>query len=119
MRSVEYFAESIITDTINMLPQLFPNNPAFTGDSEFSGFNAVRCSRFAEFNFLFDKVKIGKLQCVNDSSAEVLMGYSTNPAISPGNYYLATFSDIFYGIGIDGVTPYFSDNVMGETHSFQ
>lgn len=104
MRAVEYFAESIITETYNMLPELFPSNKDLIGDKD--EFKAVRCTRYAEFNFLIDKVKIGKLQCANESDFKVLMGYKANPAIPHGDYYLATSSETFYGIADNGVMPY-------------
>lgn len=117
MRAVEYFSESIIVNTALMLPKLFPENSELKID--LPKFKAVRCTRFAEFNFFIDKVKIGKLQCVNDSLVEAIMGYEANPAIPPGNYYLITNSEIFYAISDYGITPYLTDNALEETYSFQ
>lgn len=100
-----------------MLPELFPNIPELANN--FPRFKAVRCTRLAEFNFFFDKVKVGKLQCVKYSGVEAIMGYESNPAIKPGNYYLSTYSNVFYALSDEGIIPYLTDNASAGTHSFQ
>lgn len=119
MRAVEYFAESILVNTIFLLSELFPGTSDNNIDTNYPKFNAIRCTRFAEFNFFIDKVKVGKLQCVNANGLQAIMGYEANPAIMPGNYYLSTNSGMFYAVSNYGTTPYLNNNATNEEHGFQ
>lgn len=106
------FAESVVVDALQ-------KNDGIFGLFNVPSFDAVRCSRFAEYNFFIDKVKIGQLQCLKNDKVKVLMGYQASSTIPNGSYYMATNSEFFYSIGGAGTSPYLDGNAMGETSNFQ
>lgn len=107
-RAIELFADSIAREILVIISE-DPHPPLVS----------VRCTRWAEFNFLIDKIKIGKLQCVNNNDMTVNMGYLASSAIPEGNYYLATNAEFFFSLGEDGVVPYLEGNAISEGNSFQ
>lgn len=117
MRAVEYFGESVTSDAEEKFFEILGvTPPALT-------FDAVRCSRWAEFNFFIDKVKIGPLQCMKNDNLKVRMGIQATSAIPEGNYYLTTNSDClpFYGYSLaaNGILPYLEGIAPSEINSFQ
>lgn len=80
-------------------------------------FEAVRCTRSAEFHFLFDKIKIGPLQCTDNTNMKVLMGSRASPDIPSGNYYMVT--NEFFPLGATGIRTYLQGNALGEGFSYQ
>lgn len=111
MRAVEYYAESLTVFVFTKIALFFPNFRRIP-------FEAVLCTRFAEFNFLIDKVKFGKLQCSRSSDMKVIMGYELNSATPTGNYYLTTNSEFWYSIGENGTDPYVNGIVPTEDFDF-
>lgn len=114
LRAVEYYAESLAVNTFIKIAQigfLFQNFRRIP-------FEAVLCSRFAEFNFFFDKVKFGKLQCTQSSNTKVIMGYQLSPETPSGNYYLTTNSEFWYSIGENGTKAYLDGVAPAENFGF-
>lgn len=107
VRAVELYAESVYVATLYSSPDEFPS------------LEAVLCTRLAEFNFLIDKLKISKLQCTRNETNKVYLGLLASSDMTQGNYYLATYGEIAYGLGDDGVLPYINGTAINEQIGFQ
>lgn len=112
LRAVELYAESVRQDFY----QEYQNaGIAFFGQSYFPSFKAVRCSRLMEFDFLFYKVKFGKLQC---TTGNFVMGIRADPSTPSGNYYFTTNSEYVYALEDNGTRPYLDGNAPDQEFGF-
>lgn len=134
LRSFELFLYSILDDEFFKYYNLYwdevnkQNSTQFVKIPVLPKYEAVRCTRLAEFHFLFDKLKIGQLKCTIDANMKVLMGYPAGSSIPSGDYYLSTDSEpgsnpeagkFGYALGADGTRPYLDNNGVIDAFNFQ
>lgn len=121
MRAVEFYDYSLLID-INRRITFADGRLQVIVDELYPEYDAVRCTRPAEFNFLIDKVKLGKLQCFPLSGNVVnkpIMGVNMKSTFSEGDYYLVTNSDVESSLGKNGTRPYIDGNALAEGLNFQ